>query len=86
MTESDRRPRRQTPILLRAPWSYLVAFAVCGWLILIANLFGLAGKAGWIFPVVDDLTGLTASTLILLVLALTPIAVGQLFGSKGGRQ
>lgn len=85
MTEPDKRPRKQAPVLLRAPWSYLAAFAVCGWLILIANMFGMAGVTGWIFPVVDDLAGLAASTLILLIIALTPIAVGQLLRSKGGR-
>jgi hypothetical protein len=60
---------------------YLISFAACGWLILVANLFPLARSTNGIFPVVDDLTGLVLSTLLLLILAMTPVAFRQMIGS-----
>jgi len=72
---------------LTLPGLYLVLFAACGWLILIANLFGIAGKSGWIFPVVEDIPGLGASTVLCLPLGLTPLAIRQaLRQGKGGRR
>ena len=58
----------------------LLALAAMGWLILIANLFGIAGTGGWIFPRVDDLAGLAASVLLFAVLAATPAALRALQG------
>lgn len=63
--------------------TYCLAFAGCGWLVLIANFLGISGKAGWIFPVVNDLPGLIASVLFLLVVALTPFTIRQLFNPPG---
>lgn len=60
------------------PGIYLLAFAASGWLILIANLFPVARYTDWIFPVVQDKAGLAASTLLLVVLGLTPYALRQL--------
>lgn len=60
------------------PGIYLLAFAASGWLILIANLFPIARYTDWIFPVVQDMAGLAASTLLLVVLGLTPYALRQL--------
>ena len=62
---------------------YLLVFAACGWVVLIANLFGFAGRSGWIFPVVNDIAGFSASILLLAVIGLTPLAVRQLFKGKG---
>lgn len=71
---------------LTLPGLYLVVFAICGWLILIANLFGIAGKAGWIFPRVEDIPGLAASTVLCLLLGMTPLAIRQALGrGKDGR-
>lgn len=64
------------------PGVYLLVFATLGWVILIANLFGVAGRSGWIFPVVTDIPGLAASTLLLGLLGLTPLALKQLFHRK----
>ena len=61
---------------------YLLVFAACGWLVLIANLFGFAGRSGWLFPVVNDIAGFSASILLLAVIGLTPFAVRQLFKGK----
>lgn len=66
------------------PGLYLLVFALCGWLVLIANLFGIAGASGWIFPSVTDLAGLAASTVLLALLGLTPLALRQLVKGKGG--
>lgn len=63
---------------LTIPGLYLLVLAGCGWLVLIANLFGIAGASGWIFPVVADIPGLAASTALLGVMGLTPIALRQL--------
>lgn len=63
---------------LTLPGIYLLAFAVTGWLILIANLFPIARYTEWIFPEVQDKAGLAVSTLLLLVLGLTPYAIRQL--------
>lgn len=71
---------------LTTPGLYLLALAICGWLILVANLFGFAGRSGWIFPPVSDLAGLAASTLLLAVLGLTPPALKQLFRRKGASE
>jgi len=81
---STGKPFRLNAHTLTLPGLYLVVFAVCGWLILIANLFGVAGKTGWIFPTVDDIPGLAASTILCLLLGLTPMAVRQAFG-RGGK-
>lgn len=69
---------------LGAPGLYLLVFALCGWLILIANLFGVAGRSGWIFPKVDDIAGLASSTILLLFLGLTPFALRQAISNLGG--
>lgn len=68
---------------LTIPGLYLLLFAACGWLVLIANMFGIAGASGWIFPVVTDIPGLAASTLFLALLGLTPLAFKQAFAGKG---
>jgi hypothetical protein len=85
MTDSDQRRSRPRPLTetLTIPGLYLLVFAACGWLILIANMFGVAGRAGWIVPVVDDIPGLAASTMLLAVLGLTPLALSQLLALKG---
>jgi hypothetical protein len=85
MTQSDQRRGRRRPLteILTIPGLYLIVFAACGWLILIANMFGVAGRAGWIVPVVDDIPGLAASTVVLAVLGLTPMALRQLLALKG---
>jgi hypothetical protein len=67
------------------PGLYLLVFALCGWLVLIANMFGIAGKSGWIFPAVVDIPGLAASTVLLAFLGLTPLAIRQLVKGKGGK-
>ncbi|MGC9450313.1 MAG: hypothetical protein ACP5I4_02605 [Oceanipulchritudo sp.] len=64
------------------PGLYLIVLAVSGWLILIANLFGVAGRSGWIFPPVEDLAGLAMSTLLLAILGMTPAALRHLFKGK----
>lgn len=66
---------------LGLPSLYLLAFVLCGWLILVGNLFPLAQTTEGIVPVVDDLAGLTASTLLLAIIALTPIVVRRVFAS-----
>lgn len=63
---------------LGLPGLYTLIFAISGWLILLANLFPVAKDRGWIFPVVDDVAGLAASTILLLVLSLTPYALRQM--------
>jgi len=64
------------------PVIFLLVLAACGWLILIANMFGLAGVSGWIFPEVDDIPGLAASTILIALIGLTPVALQQLFRGK----
>jgi hypothetical protein len=59
-----------------------MVFSVCGWFVLVANLFGFAGRSGWIFPAVADVPGLAASTLLLAVLGLTPLALRQILRRK----
>lgn len=71
---------------LTQPGLYLLILAGCGWLILIANLFGFAGASGWLFPETDDIPGLTLSILLLLILGLTPLAVKQMVRTIGGRK
>lgn len=61
----------------------LLVLAACGWLILVANLFGITDRRGWVFPVVEDVPGLAASTLLLAILGLTPPACRHLFLKKG---
>lgn len=79
------KPRIQpTLAALTTPGLYLLVFAACGWLVLIANLFGVAGRSGWIFPEVGDIAGLAGSTVLLLLLGLTPLAIRQTFSRKGG--
>ena len=89
MPENQQRPKGKTPPVatqLTTPGLYLLVFAVCGWLVLVANLFGIAGRSGWIFPPVPDVAGLAASTLLLAVLGLTPFALRQLFRRKEPKQ
>jgi hypothetical protein len=80
----DSKKAKQASILtsLTIPGLYLIIFAVCGWLVLIANMFGFAGASGWIFPVVTDIPGLAASTVFLALLGLTPLAFKQLFSGR----
>jgi hypothetical protein len=68
---------------LTLPGLYLLVLAASGWLILIANLFGFAGRSGWIFPAVEDLPGLILSTLLLAIAGLTPMAIRQAFRAPG---
>lgn len=62
---------------------YLLISAACGWVILIGNLFPLAVRTNGIVPAVQDLTGLILSSLLLLILALTPVAIRQTL--RGGK-
>ncbi|NDV63312.1 hypothetical protein G0Q06_12675 [Puniceicoccales bacterium CK1056] len=84
----QRSPQRKargylTQSALTIPGLYLLVFGLCGWLVLIANLFGIAGRSGWIFPAVEDIAGLGGSTVLLLLIGLTPLAIRQTFFSKG---
>lgn len=74
--------RKAASRAISQPVTFLLVLAACGWLILIANMFGLAGISGWIFPVVDDIPGLAASTLLIALIGLTPVALRQLFRGK----
>lgn len=65
---------------------YCGAFALCGWLVLIANLFHLDDNSTWLFPTVDDLPGLIASILVLAIIALLPYALRQLFRKPAAPQ
>lgn len=78
--------RRRGPTGPGMPGLYLLVLAGCGWLILMANMFGFAGATGWIFPQVTDISGLAASTLLLALLGLTPLALRQLIRGTGGRK
>lgn len=60
---------------LSLPEISLLMLAFSGWLVLITNLFGLAGRTGWMFPVVTDIPGLAISTLALALLGATPLAL-----------
>lgn len=80
----DKRSKGGTAAALTMPGIYLLVFAFCGWLILMANMFGIAGASGWVFPVVNDIPGMAASTVLMLVLGLTPLAFRQLL-NLGGR-
>ena len=83
----DKRRKAGTTDALTMPGIYLLVFAFCGWLILMANMFGIAGPSGWVFPVVNDIAGMAASTVLMLVLGLTPLALRQLLnmGRKAGK-
>ena len=85
-TQIKRQKQPSVAVQLTMPGLYLLVFAVCGWLILVANLFGIAGRSGWIFPPVTDLAGLAASILLMAVLGLTPMALRQIFFGKEKRQ
>ena len=83
MSHNSRKSGKETPLeALTAPGLYLLVFAVCGWLVLMANMFGFAGAAGWIFPIVTDIPGLAASTVFLALLGMTPLAFKQLFSQN----
>jgi hypothetical protein len=83
MPPDSKKPKQGTILsTLTIPGLYLMIFALCGWLVLIANMFGFAGASGWIFPVVTDIPGLAASTLFLALLGLTPLAVKQVLTGK----
>lgn len=73
-TRPQSTSRRPAP-RLSLPEISLLMLAFSGWLVLIANLFGLAGKTGWIFPVVRDIPGLAVSTLALALLGASPLAI-----------
>jgi hypothetical protein len=82
-TDQKKKPSRQTILTsLTIPGLYLIVFAICGWLVMIANMFGFAGTSGWIFPQVTDIPGLAASTVFLAMLGLTPLAFKQAFSGK----
>lgn len=68
-------PHRRAGARLSLPEISLLMLAFSGWLVLIANLFGLAGRTGWIFPVVTDIPGLAISTLALALLGATPLFI-----------
>ena len=81
----DKKPRPGFSLdALTMPGTYLLVFAFCGWLVLIANMFGIAGKSGWIFPAIEDISGLAGSTVLLALLGLTPLAIRQVFFSRKG--
>lgn len=83
MPDQTRKPRKSSVLTtLTIPGLYLIIFALCGWLILVANMFGFAGKSGWIFPAVADIPGLAASTVFLALLGLTPLAVKQALAGR----
>ena len=79
MNQKTRSPSTFSLRDLGLPGIYLLVFAISGWLVLVANLFPIAKASGWIFPVVEDVAGLAASTILLLVLSLTPFALRHLF-------
>jgi hypothetical protein len=84
-TEPAKKPKPGFSVsMVTMPGLYLLVFASCGWLILMANMFGIAGRSGWIFPVVDDIAGLAGSTVFLALIGLTPLALRQVFFSKKG--
>jgi hypothetical protein len=70
--DAPRRTKVVRPGLLEVS---LLMLAFCGWLVQIANMFGLAGRTGWLFPVVTDIPGLALSTLALALLGISPLAV-----------
>lgn len=74
--------KKSTSFPIGLPSSFLIAFAVCGWLILLGNLFPIARATTGIFPVVDDLAGLIMSTLIFLILGLTPAMIRSMFSNQ----
>jgi hypothetical protein len=76
--ESERFSFSSLPLVAR----YLLVYAACGWLVLMGNLFHLDDKTGWLFPEVEDLAALTASSLLLAVLALTPAAFKALVSTR----
>jgi uncharacterized RDD family membrane protein YckC len=80
--EPKKRKKESILSSLTIPGLYLIIFAVCGWLVLMANMFGFAGASGWIFPVVTDIPGLAASTIFLALLGLTPLAIKQVLAGK----
>jgi uncharacterized RDD family membrane protein YckC len=80
--EPKKRKKESILSSLTIPGLYLIIFAVCGWLVLMANMFGFAGASGWIFPVVADIPGLAASTIFLALLGLTPLAIKQVLAGK----
>jgi hypothetical protein len=47
-----------------------------------ANLFGFAGRSGWIFPPVENIAGLAMSTLLLAFMGMTPAAIRQALKGK----
>lgn len=65
------RKKRSTP---HYPEIALIVVAVSGWMVLVANMFGIAGKTGWIFPVVTDIGSLAKSTGLLALISALPFA------------
>ncbi|MFO7725852.1 MAG: hypothetical protein R6V45_09920 [Oceanipulchritudo sp.] len=82
---TPRKTRKAASRPIPQPVIFLLVLAACGWLILIANMFGFAGLSGWIFPVVEDIPGLAASTILIALLGLTPLALRHLRGKKSQR-
>ena len=59
---------------------FILTLGACGWLIVVANLFRIAERSRWVFPFVDDLAGLMTTTLILIVVGLSPLAIRMMLG------
>lgn len=59
---------------------FILTLAACGWLIVVANLFRIAERSRWVFPFVEDLPGLMTTTLMLIVVGLSPLAIRMMLG------
>lgn len=57
----------------------LLAFS--GWCVLMANMFGFAGRSGWIFPAVTNIMDLAISTLLLAIIGLFPMGLRLIWNS-----
>lgn len=75
----EKKKKESTVDTLTLPGIYLLVLGFCGWLILMANMFGIAGTSGWFFPVVQDIPGMAASTALMVVLGLAPLALRQIW-------
>lgn len=63
---------------------FVLILAASGWVVSVVNLMHLAERSGWIVPVVDDLPSLLVSTLLMIILGLTPTAFRVLVQSSRG--
>ena len=72
------RPPPKAIQLLTMPGLFALVLAGCGFAIVVANLLGLPRATQMLFPQVVDLPALMSSTLLLLVIGMTPLAIRML--------